>query len=61
MVFIVKPNVLFLQEIYCVFSNEVEFGSMEFDFDHLCVFSNEVEFGSMGFDFEHLRGNFGHL
>ena len=35
MVFIVKSNVLFLEEIYCVLSNEVEFRSMGFDFEHL--------------------------
>ena len=34
MVFIVKSNVLFLEEIYFVFSNEVEFRSMGFDFEH---------------------------
>ena len=35
MVFIVNSNVLVLEEIYFVFSNEVEFRSMGFDFEHL--------------------------
>ena len=50
MVFIVKSNVLFLEEIFCVFSNEVEF--MGFDFEHLrCNFGHlGVAFGSLGVD-----------
>ena len=52
MVFIVKSNVLFLEEIYCVFSNEVEFRSMGFDFEHLRGnFGHQgVAFGSLGVD-----------
>ena len=48
MVFIVKSNVLFLEEIFCVFSNEVEF--MGFDFEHLrCNFGHlGVAFGFPG-------------
>ena len=50
MVFIVKSNVLFLEEIYCVFSNEVEFWSIGFDFEHLRGnFGHQgVAFGSVG-------------
>ena len=36
MVFIVKSNALFLEEIYFVFPNEVEFRSMGFDFEYIC-------------------------
>ena len=50
MVFIVKSNVLFLEEIYCVFSNEVEFRSMGYYFEHLRGNFGHLEdvFGSLG-------------
>ena len=53
MVFILKSNVLFLEQIYFVFSNEVEFRSMGFDFEHLRGnFGHQgVAFGSLGVDF----------
>ena len=50
MVSIVKSNVLFLEEIYFVFSNEVESLSMGFDFEHLRgnLGHQGVAFGSLG-------------
>ena len=51
MVSIVKSNLLFLEDIYCVFSNKVEFGSMVFDFEHLPgIFVHLGGFGSLGVD-----------
>ena len=52
MVSIMKSNLLFLEEIYFVFSNEVEFRSMGFDFEHLRgnLGHQGVAFGSLGVD-----------
>ena len=51
MVLIVNFNILFLRK-YTVFSDEVEYGSMGFDFEHLRGNFGHlgVAFGSLGVD-----------
>ena len=52
MVFIVNSNLLFLEEIYFVFSKEVEFRSMILGFEHLRgnFWHQRVAFWSLGVD-----------